>query len=660
MDKYIGKKLDGRYDIIECVGTGGMASVYRAKDIRTGNTVAIKILHDEYLKNTEICQRFRNESKAISLLNHKNIIKVYDVCDYDHLHYIVMEYIDGVTLKEYMQQQGVLKWREAVHFTTQILRGLQHAHSKGIVHRDVKPQNIMLLSNGDIKVTDFGIARFDGSERDLDTNKAIGSVHYISPEQASGSRTDSRSDIYSVGVILYEMCTGRLPFDGKDTVSVAVMHLQADPRMPREINPAIPEGLEEIIMQAMQKDPVNRYQNAADMIYDVDEFKKDPQISFDYHYLVDDSPARYISAVNQTRKLREEQEREKSPVIPVLTGIAMAFVLVAVVMVWLVLDESGLFSANSQGSGQVPNFIGMDYREVVANPEYSYVFLTEWVFSDEYDQNVVVNQNPKADKNAYNNARITLTISKGPERLLVPEFVGYSYDEYSQLCVSLGLVPIKVEVFDEDVGKGEIIGTTPAPRTDIGEGGTVQIYVSQGVKPSELTMPNCLNMLYSEAKVKLETLGITKTKTKEVDSDKPAGTILSQSPAEGTVLADENVQVTFTISNGTAPKNTVEIEIDLPGGLESESLRVEVIIDDSTVYKATIDTADYQNSPIKASITGSGTSAKAKVYLAGSLYQTITINFSKGTIKNIQDNPDYRVPTTTTTTSPDDDGGAVG
>lgn len=658
MDKYIGKKLDGRYDIIECVGTGGMASVYRAKDIRTGNIVAIKILHDEYLKNQEICQRFRNESKAISLLNHKNIIKVYDVCDYDYLHYIVMEYIDGITLKEYMQQ-GVLKWREAVHFTTQILRGLQHAHSKGIIHRDVKPQNIMLLSNGDIKVTDFGIARFDGSERDLDTNKAIGSVHYISPEQASGSRTDSRSDIYSVGVILYEMCTGRLPFDGKDTVSVAVMHLQADPRMPREINPAIPEGLEEIIMQAMQKDPANRYQNAADMIYDVDEFKKDPHISFDYHYLVEDSPARYISAVNQTRKLREEQEREKSPVIPVLTGIAMAFVLVAIVMVWLVLDESGLFSANSQGSGQVPNFIGMDYREVVANPEYSYTFLTEWVFSDEYDQNIVVNQNPKADKNAYNNARITLTISKGPERLLVPDFVGYSYDEYSQMCVSLGLVPVKVEVFDDDVVKGEIIGTTPAPRSDISEGDTVQIYISQGVKPSELTMPNCVNMLYSEAKVKLETLGITNTKTKEVDSDKPAGTIISQTPAEGTVLADENVQVTFTISNGTAPKNTVELEIDLPEGLSSEALRVEIIIDDSTVYKATIDTADYKNSPLKASVTGSGTSAKAKVYLAGSLYQTFTINFSKGTVKNIQNNPDYRVPTTTTTTAPSDDG-AVG
>ena len=243
MDKFVGKRLDGRYEIQEIIGVGGMAVVYKARDNVEDRIVAIKILKDEFTSNEEFIRRFKNESKAIAMLSHPNIVKVFDVSFGDLIQYIVMEYIDGITLKEFIERQGSLRWKDAVHFTLQILKGLQHAHDKGIVHRDVKPQNIMVLPDGTIKVTDFGIARFARSEQRTITDKAIGSVHYISPEQARGEKTDEKADVYSVGVMLYEMLTGQLPFQAESAVSVAIMQLQRDPQLPTEINGSIPLGL---------------------------------------------------------------------------------------------------------------------------------------------------------------------------------------------------------------------------------------------------------------------------------------------------------------------------------------------------------------------------------------------------------------------------------
>ena len=265
MDKYIGKKLDGRYEIRELIGVGGMANVYKAYDVLEDRIVAVKILREEYMDNDEFMRRFRNESRAISLLDHPNIVKVYDVIFSNRIQSIVMEYIDGITLKDYIDQEHVLRWKEAVHFTVQILKALQHAHDKGIVHRDVKPHNIMLLSDGSIKITDFGIARFSRSNTKTITDKAIGSVHYISPEQASGACTDARSDLYSLGVMMFEMLTGKLPFEADSLVSVAIKQIQSEPIRPRSINPDIPEGLEEIVMRAMQKDAFDRL-NLKDML----------------------------------------------------------------------------------------------------------------------------------------------------------------------------------------------------------------------------------------------------------------------------------------------------------------------------------------------------------------------------------------------------------
>ena len=297
MDKNIGKKLDNRYELTELIGVGGMADIYKANDIIENKVVAVKILKNEFAKSEDFLRRFRNESKAIALLSHKNIVKIYDVGFTDKIQYIVMEYIDGITLTEYIERQGVLKWRDAVHFTTQILRALQHAHDRGIVHRDIKSQNVMLLADGTIKVMDFGIAHFNRETDKTISEKAIGSVHYISPEQARGEVTDEKSDIYSVGVMLYEMLTGVKPFDGDNPVSIALKHMQTKPKKMTEINSSIPEGLEEITMKAMQKVPSERYQTAGEMIKDIEEFKKNPSIVFEYKYFSTDGSTKYFDKI---------------------------------------------------------------------------------------------------------------------------------------------------------------------------------------------------------------------------------------------------------------------------------------------------------------------------------------------------------------------------
>jgi len=321
MDKYIGKRLDGRYEIKEIIGVGGMAYVYKAYDNIDDRVVAVKILKEEFLANEEFTRRFKNESKAIAILSHPNIVRVYDVSFGEKLQYIVMEYIDGITLKEYIDQKKVIPWKETVHFTVQVLRALQHAHDKGIIHRDIKPQNIMLTSDGTIKVTDFGIAQFSRNEIRTDGERAIGSVHYISPEQASGGITDEKADIYSLGVMLYEMLTGKLPFEADNAVSVAIMQMQSTPAMPREINESIPEGLEEITMKAMQKDPSKRYQSAAEMLYDIDEFKRNPSIHFEYKYVfVDETPTRFVETIAKVREKEKTVETEEE-LISALRGM---------------------------------------------------------------------------------------------------------------------------------------------------------------------------------------------------------------------------------------------------------------------------------------------------------------------------------------------------
>ena len=619
MDKYIGKVLDGRYEILEEVGNGGMAVVYKAKDFDTGAIVAVKILRDEYLDNEEFCRRFRNESRAIALLNHPNIVKIFDVCNSPSLQYIVMEYIDGISLKDYIEQQRVVRVKEAVHFTTQILRALMHAHSKGIVHRDIKPQNIMLLQNGRIKVTDFGIARLLTSQTSTITDKAIGSVHYIAPEQARGAATDARADLYSVGVMLYEMLTGKLPFDANSAVSVAVMQLQADPKMPRQINPNIPVGLEEITIQAMQKDPNARYQSAAEMLQDIENFKMNPGIKFNYKYIVEDSP-RYRKTA-ETAKKSESEDEYKSPVIPVLTGIATAFVLVAVVFVIIFIDASGILKKNNSEQVKLPNFVGQVYNDILESQKYDFEFYKEEKFSSEIAEGVVMEQNPKPDKMVYSDSRVKLVVSKGPERLMVPDFQNMTYTQYTQLLKQQGLAYVEMPIYDENTPVDIVCNTNPQPRQEVEIGDVIEVYYSLGPRTEDQVMRNFVNMPYVSAKSQLDSLGITIAEATKVDSNKPEGTIISQEPPYGTKLTKDTV-VKFTISNGKAPESTVTLKIELPQSTQDVTL--EVFLDNESIKAANVSLASQTSYSIK--LTGSGTQ-KVTVTLNGRKYRDYKVNF---------------------------------
>ena len=435
MDKYLGKRLDGRYEMRELIGVGGMAYVYKAYDSVDDRIVAVKILKDEYLNSDEFVRRFRNESKAIAILNHPNIVKVLDVGFGERLQYIVMEYIDGITLKEYLDQRKDIRWKEAVHFTVQILRALQHAHDKGIVHRDIKPQNIMLLSDGTIKVTDFGIARLTRSDMKatVEGNKAIGSVHYISPEQARGEITDEKTDLYAVGIMLYEMLTGCLPFEADNAVSVAIMQMQSEAKAPHLINEEIPEGLEQITLKAMQKDTVKRYQSAAEMLSDFDEFKRNPSIKFEYTYMVDDTPTRYVDAITRVRgespepvvkeKKDDAVQVQKSKADKKRTAINVSVIVVlcliaVLTIVGIVFGVMWLFNSLKKPADEVEvdKFIGMMYyTEIEGVSKYAekYDLKIKWEDANNpaFKKGEVFKQEPAAGKKVKKGATVTLYIN---------------------------------------------------------------------------------------------------------------------------------------------------------------------------------------------------------------------------------------------------------
>ena len=465
MDNLIGKRLDGRYSIESLVGVGGMANVYRGTDLKTGNQIAVKVLKDEFLDNEELVRRFKNESKAISILSHPNIVKVYDVSVTDKLQYIVMEYVDGITLKEYLKQRGgALTWKETVHFATQILSALQHAHSKGIIHRDVKPQNIMLLADGSIKMMDFGIARFSRAQSQTVSDTAIGSVHYISPEQAKGERTDARTDIYSVGVMLYEMLSGRLPFDGDGAVSIAIMQISEKPKPLAEIAPQTPAGLRQITEKAMEKDPDKRYQSAQEMLAAIEEFKRNPSIQFAYEYRsAEDNPERNINRVVSNTKpspkstsihtgdarrvgtsnpgrSKSAQKKKKASkgfsLLPIFFGMAVAFVIGAAILIYLIFTNSSNLLFSNRADVQVISFVGMTKDEFLAT-DYNNLLRAE--FPEEYSSEpagTVLSQSPDAGSTVRKSSVITLVVSTGvPEVVATPEPVEPTVNEDGTITV---------------------------------------------------------------------------------------------------------------------------------------------------------------------------------------------------------------------------------
>ena len=625
MNKYIGVRLAGRYEIQEQVGIGGMANVYKARDLIDDITVAVKILKDEYIQNEEFLRRFRNEAKAIAGLSHPNIVKVYDVIYNDDVPAIVMEYIDGITLKEYIEREGVLKWKEALHYTVQTLRALQHAHDKGIVHRDIKPHNIMLLMDGTIKVMDFGIARFARFETKTISGKVIGSVHYISPEQACGDVTDHKTDIYSVGVMLFEMLTGRLPFEADAAVSVAMMQVSKTPARPREINDTIPEGLEEIILKAMQKDTKQRYQSAAEMLRDIDEFKKNPSIQFSYKYLNNDEmPTRHFGAVsndteNKQAKPQEEKEEEnKTPLIPILMGVTSAVVLAVIIFIIVALSKGGIFSSTS--ALVVPNLIGMHITE--AQEKYKEFDFTDYetAYNEEFGEGIIFKQDKDAgDKTK--KSKLTVWVSLGAKKGIIPDITEYEVDAAIDALKKAGFTNwTEIPEESSDVAKGLVVRTNPKRGEEVALSTTIQIYKAVE-KIEKVQVTNVLGMSIDQAKSLLEAKGLV-VEVAEVPSDKDKGIVTYQDVA-GDTWVDQGTTVALKVSSGQKPQTSYNISIPIPKFYTGQ---IELI---ATLNGEVVKTSNFYadgTAQWSLSLSGAGT-GNLVIRINGDVYQAYNINF---------------------------------
>lgn len=663
MDKYIGKRLDGRYEIHELIGQGGMAYVYRAYDRIENRWVAIKILREELSDNSDFLRRFRNESKAIAVLSHPNIVKVYDVSFGDRIQYIVMEYVDGITLKQYIEQQGEIKWREALYFTVQILQALQHAHERGIIHRDIKPQNIMLLEDGSIKVMDFGIARFTQAETQTMTDKAIGSVHYIAPEQARGGHINDKADIYSVGVMLYEMLTGQLPFVADNAVSVAIMQMQAEPTPPTRINPSIPKGLEEITMHAMEKNPAQRFPSAADMLEDIERFRRNPEMVFNYGDQVDHAYARGTSIYdtagsrqqdyNDNYEYEEEYVRSKNgaKASMVVTGIVAAVVVVGLVVGGIFLWN--YFRNNTDTNSDeviVPTFTGMIYEtEIKDNAEYA-DFEFEIVEGNQPSQpaGVVLNQNPQAGMTVKRGKTITLTVNGGTlEQVVVEDVTGDSQQDAYDTLEALGLSPRIQAVADDETAVGYVVRTDPAAGSTVASGSSITIFVSSGPAEEQVTVPNVVGSSLSTAESDLEANGLVRGSVSYDDeSDQPEGTVLSSDPEGGTRVS-EGSAVNLVVSSGRGAEKTVHYDIPLPSGV-SEDLEMSIYVDgelfDSRVVNPSV--SSYSG----ADFTGTGRS-NLTIRLNGQDYITAEINYETESI-DVHSQIAFATPTPEPTAEP--------
>ena len=588
MDNLIGRRLDGRYLIQSLVGVGGMANVYRGVDEKTGNAIAVKVLKEEFLDNEELVRRFKNESKAISILDHPNIVKVYDVSVTDRLQYIVMEYVDGITLKEYLKQRGgALTWKETVHFATQVLRALQHAHSKGIIHRDVKPQNIMLLADGSIKMMDFGIARFSRAQSQTVSDKAIGSVHYISPEQAKGDKTDARTDIYSVGVMLYEMLSGKLPFDGDGAVSIAIMQISDKAKPLSQVAPNVPQGLCQITEKAMEKEPEKRYQSAREMLEAIEEFKHNPSIRFEYEYRnMQDNPQKNINRVvnnakpgakgsnirtggarragtsnpgrSKGRRVAAAAEKKPFSVLPIFFGMAVAFVIGALILVYLIFTNSSNLLFSNRDDVTLINFVGQTIDEYRAS-EYNDLLNLQLVeeYNSSYPEGTIIRQNPKADRTVKEGQKITLTVSLGTQYVTVPETKNMVASDAEQTLKDMGLNVMQKPMQDETVANGAVIYSSPAAGETVEGGSTVILYISRGVVNSTNTVPSMKGKLIDDARDDVRGLNFS-IRVVEQPSSEPAGTVLNQSPEPGTDARVGTV-ITLVVSTGV-PETPAETQ----------------------------------------------------------------------------------------------------
>ena len=661
MNQYIGKILDNRYEILDVIGVGGMAVVYKAYCHRLHRFVAIKILKRDLAADAEFRRRFHEEAQAVAMLSHPNIVSVYDVSKGDDLDYIVMELIDGITLKQYMQKkQGRLNWRESLYFITQIVRALGHAHSRGIIHRDIKPQNIMVLRDGSVKVADFGIARIMSAAQTTLTQEALGSVHYISPEQARGSHIDARADIYSAGVVLYEMLTGRLPFDGDSPVSVAIQHINAKPIAPREILPDIPVGLEEITMKAMASRIDQRYRNAEAMLRDLEEFRKNPQVEFHYNLAsfhgnqpVPDEPtqtmdsasslnrrqrppARTRTAAPPPRRRRppeEDYEEEKDQKRKLIIPIVVVVFLVGVGIFLWVTFFSDMFRQD-ENTLRVPNLLGQNISDVLQDGdvlEHFNVVEQSRQASDEYEEGQIISQDPVAGTEVTageGTITINVVVSSGQDTVEMINVVG---DTYETAVTRLQQMDLKVDTptreASDEVEEGHVISSDPAAGEQVSPGDTVKLVISSGPETKKVTVPTLTGTTLENARQIAESAGLTISSVTEVNSDYPAGQVIYQSIAANTEV-DEGTGIILQVSLGPAstdpPVHTKTISVTLPDD-GRDSVTVRITVDGEEVYNTPVNTAQ---GTIYTSVQGSGT-AEVCIYFDGVLAEQYNLNFDQ-------------------------------
>ncbi|MCI8387281.1 MAG: Stk1 family PASTA domain-containing Ser/Thr kinase [Clostridiales bacterium] len=575
-EKYVGQVFDKRYRIIKVIGIGGMAVVFEANDLLMRRNVAVKMLKDEINNDTQSVKRFINESKAVAMLSHPNIVNIYDVSVKDNLKYIVMELVEGVTLKNYILKKGTLSYHEVISITEQILLALEHAHSKGIVHRDIKPQNIMMLKNGVIKVADFGIAKLPNAETVTMTDKAIGTVFYISPEQASGRTIDRRSDIYSLGVTMYEMATGKLPFVADSPVTVAIMQVKNDPKPPREVNPNMPIGLEQIIIGAMEKNPDNRFQSASQMLRHIAQLKNNPHTVFKVPKSNDASAQTNQGETKQelpsnVRKLTPPKSSRS--MFPVIAGVATAFLIVCCISAVVVLSR--LFEVTTTDNSKqitVPGLVGTIYSNELKTQLESQYYTVEvnYIYDSSYNRDEIISQDPvEGEKRKVipdkQRCELKLTVSYGAATI---ELEDYSYKDSREVKIELTNLGIAVEIKRETheyLGEGQVIRTDPAPGTVLrrGDGGDkVILYVSSGQDIKYINMPDFTNC-DEEAVMKM--LGWNDLKLGEVTyeySDKViAGRVIRQSHATS-AQTPVGTAVDFVMSLGPKPSDTTPPDTD--------------------------------------------------------------------------------------------------
>ncbi len=584
-DKYIGQRLDNRYEILEKIGVGGMAVVYKARCHRLNRLVAVKILKEELAEDAEFRRRFQTESQAVAMLSHPNIVAVYDVSRSGNIEYIVMELIEGITLKQYINRKGLLNWKEALHFSTQVAKALSHAHSRGIIHRDIKPHNIMILKDGSVKVADFGIARLQSTQNTL-TQEALGSVHYISPEQAKGGHIDVRSDIYSLGVVMYEMLTSHLPFEGESAVSIAIQHISAIPLLPRDINPDIPIGLESITMHAMEPDVNNRYVTIEEMLLDLEEFRKNPASNFAYPSN-DSLTMTRESAAQATREVptgsihkadsilpkpvrtpvrnndlsREEYRRvnRRASRTSTLVGVFLIIVfLIAVsIFIWQIFLK-GIFNPVEE-MVTIPKFIGQSYSDIMDNSEYNqlYDFTVIEEYNDSVDEGVVIDQDPVVDRqqkkptSGYIPVTLTVSLGQEPEQTM-PDLINQDYRlarialENLKLDLNIELV----EEYNEDYTQDYIISTIPQAGEPLVEGGTVYITYSLGHFIEMTTVPLVEGRSLESATTRLEGYDLLVGEVQyEENETVPINQVISQDIMAGDEVPI-NTKINLVVSSG--------------------------------------------------------------------------------------------------------------